>query len=110
MKQYIPHCQNCSHKIPLGTTFVNRTQLRYSWGNTFNIECPSCHSVNTYSSGDIYAESDSNAKVGGGIIGGLVGLLGGPLGLFLGAGIGTLIGNAGDSDDQKKVSNFNSSY
>lgn len=110
MKLYIEHCNSCQQKIPLGNIFVNRSQLRQAWGSHFNIECPTCHSINVYNEDNVNAETDSNAKVGSGIIGGLVGLLGGPLGFIIGAGIGAAIGSTSDSEDQQKVNYFNTSH
>jgi hypothetical protein len=112
MKLFIPNCSNpnCRSKIPLAATFSSRMQLRYNWGNQFNIKCSTCYYVGIYYPESVFAEKDSNATVGGGIIGGLVGLLGGPLGLLIGAGLGSAIGNTNDGEDQKRVNHFNSSY
>jgi outer membrane lipoprotein SlyB len=63
-----------------------------------------------YSIGDVWAEKEGNAATAGGVIGGLVGLIGGPLGAFIGAGIGATLGGVDDTEEQKKVNNFNNSW
>lgn len=110
MKLFLSRCHYCSNKVPVDIAAENRPQIRYMYGQQFYIKCPVCYNVSTYTPGEIVAQTDSNSKVGGGVIGGLVGLLGGPLGLIIGAGIGTAIGNANDSEDEAKVRRFNHSH
>lgn len=109
MKLYLSPCSSCQNRIPIGVTAPTRQELRNRYGFYVRVECPTCHHVNTFSVGDVYAVKDSNATVGGGLIGGVVGLLGGPIGALIGLGLGTAIGNTNESDDQRRVNRFNNS-
>ena len=109
MKLYIPNCYNCNNKIPLGFVVQNRYILRNTYGDYFNIECPTCGNVGTYSPLNVWAETDSNAALGGGVVGGLIGLLGGPLGVIIGGAIGAGLGNENDASDKAIRDRFNNS-
>jgi|GEM_PF-1006581 len=110
MKLYISRCKTCNNKIYLGVQARNRMDLKYRIGDTFSIQCPTCHTINIYSPNDVYAETSSNSALGGGVVGGLVGLLGGPIGLLIGGAIGGALGNENDKTDKDNVNRFNSSH
>lgn len=110
MKLYIRRCHHCDSKIPLEIKAPTRAHLRHRYGEHFNVRCPVCHRVNSYTPSNVFAESDSNSTAGGGVVGGLIGLLGGPVGALIGAGIGTAIGSSSDNEDKEKVIRFNRSH
>ena len=109
MKLYISHCKSCRKKLSLNIEAPNRYIFRMRYGQNFLVRCSSCYHQNMYNVNQVFAESDSNSTVGGGVVGGLVGLLGGPLGLIIGGAVGGAIGNEIDATEKKKVDSFNSS-
>lgn len=110
MKLYIKQCMSCSNRIDLSIDVKSRQTLRYMYGETITIKCPTCGHIHNYYPHQVIAESTAKSVLGGGLTGGLVGLLGGPIGFLIGVGIGGAIGNENDKIDREKVEKFNSSW
>ena len=55
---------------------------------------------------DVIVEAETNFTAGGAVVGGLLGVLGGPIGIVLGGTIGGLLGANADSEEQKRLRQF----
>lgn len=97
----------CGHRIYLNIVADTRHALAQHIGSQFfNMSCPLCGSLYTYSVNDVYAEPAENAAPAGAILGGLVGaLIAGPIGLLIGGGGGLLVAG---TQEQERVRRFNS--
>ncbi len=90
-------------KIILDVTAPTRRQLAFKIGNEFYVGDQYYH-IN-----QVTAESNSNDTAGGAVLGGLIGLLGGGVGVAVGGFLGGLIGNTRDTEEKKKINQFNQS-
>ena len=100
-------CKHCGRKIYLNMVASSRREIAQKYGKFLSITCRFCHSKNTYSVNEIFAEPGVSNVPAGAIGGGLVGLLGGPLGILIGGGIGALIGGSLDAEDVERANRFN---
>jgi hypothetical protein len=110
MKLYISPCKHCGNKVYLDVLENTRSELRTRFqSDKLIITCNHCNNKNICDVTEVFAETDSNNAVAGGVIGGIIGLLGGPLGLIIGLGAGAVMGNFPDSEERSKVNFFNHS-
>lgn len=90
-------------KIILDVSAPTRRQLASKIGTEFYV------GGQYYNINQVIAESNSNDTAGGAFLGGLIGLLAGGVGVAIGGVFGGLIGNARDTEEQKKINLFNES-
>lgn len=90
-------------KIILDVTAPTRRELSFKIGTEFYV------GKQYYTINQVIAESNNNDTAGGAALGGLIGLLGGGVGVAVGGFFGGLIGNARDTEEQKKINQFNRS-
>lgn len=111
MKLLIKHCDNCQNPIRLDIIVANRNGLRQRFGGDFiKVRCGTCAHERIYSIRRVEAVKDSNNTGTGAVVGGLIGLLGGPLGVLIGGGLGAALGGANDTEETRKINNFNNSW
>lgn len=106
MRLYVNcHNRECKDRIYLQFSAQSKTQIP----ELFRVKCsnPQCKLSDVYRRGEVKAEANTNAGLGGMIAGGAVGLLGGPIGLILGAMIGGAAGAEADRAEQERVRRFN---
>ena len=109
MRLYVKCKKDSSKKIYLSVYAETPKELIQKIGGyRFDIECPYCGEIHTYSINEVRAEKGPLSAVpAGAIIGGIIGLLGGPLGLLLGGGIGAWMGANADAAEEERVNRFN---
>jgi hypothetical protein len=111
MKLFVDRCDSCQSKIYLKNVAITRTDLRRQIGfENFHLRCGTCQNEHIYSIYRVFAESEKTSTATGAVVGGLLGLLGGPVGLLIGGGLGAAIGGADDTEEQRRVDNFNESW
>ena len=96
------------HKIYV--TFSGQIENREDIPFYFEIFCQKCGIDVYFSRNDVIAEAETNFAAGGAILGGLLGTLGGPTGVIVGGAIGGLIGTNAESEEQKRIQQFNQSW
>jgi predicted nucleic-acid-binding Zn-ribbon protein len=110
MKLYVI-CPGCGSKIYIKSSATTRSELAKLMGSkTFTITCPRCNKKTEFSVNRVIAESDTNATINNSVLGGLLGLLAGPIGAAVGATIGGIYGISVDTQEEKAIRKFNSSY
>ena len=111
MKLFVKRCNSCHQKIYIKNKATTRTNLRSQLGSdSFHARCGNCQYEDVYEVGDVKAETETTSTATGVVVGGLIGLLGGPIGAIIGGGIGAAIGGADDTEEKKRVDNFNKSW
>lgn len=110
MKLFVRRCDTCGQKVYLNITAYSRSQLRQRFGGEyFFIICNHCRHRNTYGVSNVFAETENDSAIAGGLIGGILGLIAGPAGMLIGGGLGALVGNNSDDEEKRRVHFFNNS-
>lgn len=106
MQFYVIDDQEHKLYVTFPRPIENREDIPYY----FEIFCQHCGVNKNFSRNDVIVEAESNFTAGGAVVGGLLGILGGPIGLVLGGAIGGLLGANADSEEQKRLRQFDQSW
>lgn len=103
--RYFVTCKHCFKKFFVSANVLTRSELPYD----FNLTCPSCRKILSYTPYDVFAETSILGSQGLAVLGGLIGLAAGGVGALLGAGLGAAVGKKSEEKDKQDVERFNSS-